>query len=125
MTEIKTKLNYTNPRKAVVINDWPSGGRIVTALFSVEQGKGNLERAVRVTSKPGTPNILNAPKKLTYARKVAYADGSDGRLYILELAANYNFVTVMRGTFDYTQETIHSDDERHAGLIAMLNEVVG
>lgn len=125
MTEIQAKLTYTNPRKAVVIENWPAGGKQVTALFSVEQGKGNLERAVRVTSKPGNPNIFNTPKKLTYARKVAYVDGSDGRLYILELAANYNFVTVMRGTFDYNQETIHSDDERHTALLAMLNEVVG
>jgi hypothetical protein len=125
MSVVETKLQYSNPRKSVAIDNWPAGGRIVTALFSVEQGKGNLERAVRVTSKPGTPNVLNAPKKLTYARKVVYVDGSDGRLYILELAANYNFVTVMRGTFDYNQETIHSDDERHQALIAMLNEVAG
>lgn len=123
MTEIKTKLTYTNPRKSVVIDNWPAGGKQVTAFFSVEKGKGNLERAVRVTSKPCDSKVFNTPKKLTYARKVAYVDGSDGRLYILELAANYNFVTVMRGTFDYNQETIHSDDERHPALIAMLQEL--
>lgn len=114
---LESRLTYSNPRKFVVIDNWPSGGQRVKATFSVEK-KGTLERAVRTTGN-------NKPKKLTYARLVVFVDGSDGKLYILELAANYNFVTVFRGTFDYQQETIWPDkDDRYPALIEMLKETI-
>jgi hypothetical protein len=108
------KLSYENARKDVVIEDWPNGRtQKVKAVFSVETGpKG--ERAVRVTT--------GKLKKLTYARKVRYVDGSDGRLYILEIGHYNNAITVMRGTFDYQQEYITADDYRHAGLWEMFTE---
>jgi hypothetical protein len=104
----ETKLMYSNPRKEVTIENWPSGGQIVTANFSVEVNKKG-ERGVRQTT--------GKPKKLTYARKVVFADGSDGRLYVLELGCYNNAISVMRGTFDHSQEYITETDERHADLM--------
>lgn len=119
MTETQTKLTYSNPRKNVVIEDWPSGKLRTKATFTVEEGKGK-ERAVRVTVNPKTGRE-NAAKKLTYARKVVFVDGSDDRLYILELS-DYGFISVMKGTFDYQHETIWPDkDERFSSLMEFFS----
>lgn len=117
-------LIYSNPRKSVEIADWPSGSLRTTATFSVECDPKRGERAVRVTVNPKTGR-LNAPKKLTYAKEVVYVDGSDGKLYILELTA-YGFITVMRGTFDYNYETIHQSAQsaRYALIRELFKQAV-
>lgn len=92
-------MEYTNPREKVIIEDWPSGSRRVTATFEVEKRASKGERAVRTTT--------GKPKKLTYAQFVRFVDGDDGRLYVLELSAYSNMISVMKGTFDYQHEVIH------------------
>ena len=115
------QLTYSNPRKDVVIEDWPSGKFKTKAVFTVE-AKGDKERAVRTTYHP-IHDYANAPKKLTYAQKVRFVDGSDGRLYIIELSANYNMISVMKGTFDYNHETIHlsSQPERYNQIKSLFD----
>lgn len=118
MTNETVVLTYSNPRKELVISDWPSGSHKTEARFNVEANKGK-ERAVRITVNPKTGRD-NAPKKMTYASKVVFVDGSDGKLYILELT-DYGFVSVMRGTFDYGQETIHKDNPRYEDVRKLLD----
>jgi hypothetical protein len=110
-------LTYSNPRMNVVIEDWPSGSLRTKATFSIEQNKRG-ERAVRVTVNPKTGR-LNAPKSMTYATKARFVDGSDGRLYIIELS-QFKHISVMKGTFDYSQETIYERDPRYAAVLALF-----
>ena len=105
---------YTNPRKSAVINDWPSGSKRVTATFSVESHPKRGERAVRQTT--------GNPKKLTYAKSVVFADGDDGRIYVLELS-QYGMISVMKGTFDYNEETVHDSNPRYSALRALFDQV--
>lgn len=118
---MEASLVYSNPRKALVITDWPSGKYKTTATFTVESKANKGERAVRVTVHPKTGRA-NAPKALTYADRVVFADGNDGRLYVLELTS-YGFISVMRGTFDYSQESIFQKDARYAAVLALFDEV--
>lgn len=104
---------YSNPRMQVTIPDWPSGKRRVVANFWVEIHPKRGQRACRETDG-------RTPKKLTYAERVRFVDGDDGRLYVIEHTARYSFVSVMKGTFDYQHETIHKDDERYDALVALL-----
>ena len=103
--------NYSNQRLRVEIPNWPQGRDTRgLAVFEVESnGKG--ERAVRTTT--------GKPKKLTYALTVRFVDGDDGRLYVAELS-RYGHITIMRGTFDYEQETVYSDNPRHADLLSLF-----
>lgn len=111
-------LNYTNPRKNVLIEDWPYGNKRVRCMFEVEENKVK-ERAVRTTENPKTGS-WNKPKKLTYARKVLFVDGSDGRTYIL---SHVGFaISVMQSNMKYSQEYIASDDERFENLNKMFGE---
>ena len=110
MTVETEKLTYSNPRKSVVIEDWPSGSYKTKATFVVESApKGNQERAVRVTVNPKTGRANN-PKKLTYATLVRFVDGSDGKLYIIEKSI-YSFISVMKGTMDFQHEVIHESQQ--------------
>jgi hypothetical protein len=112
MTTTNEVLTYSNPRTSVIIEDWPIGRQKKgKAVFEVEKTNRG-ERAVRTT--------FGKPKKLTYAGKVRFVDGSDGRLYVLELSAH---ITVMKGTFDYNHETIHksSSPERYEELLKLFD----
>ncbi len=102
------QLTYRNPRKDVVITDWPSGSLRTTATFHIEANKKG-ERAVRTTINPKTGRI-NAPKALTYSPKVRFVDGSDGRLYVISF----------KGTFDFSQEAIFERDPRFASVLALF-----
>jgi hypothetical protein len=115
MTDV---LVYSNPRKQLEIDDWPYGARRTKASFSVE-ANGGKERAVRVPINP-TTGRLNKPSKMTYATKVVFVDGSDGRLYILEKTDGFKHLTVMRSTFDYSEEVIYSTDARYEAILALL-----
>jgi hypothetical protein len=65
---------YSNPRIAATIENWPHGGKRVTAQFYIEEHPTRGQRAVRVTT--------GAPKKLTFAKQMRIVDGDDGRTYI-------------------------------------------
>ncbi len=115
-----TGLSYSNPRMSCVIEDWPLGSTKRTkATFTIEQNARG-ERAVRVTVDPKTGRDCT-PKKLTYALRMRFVDGSDGRLYIIEDNSNYGHLSVMRGTFDQQHEVIYKDSERHAEVLALFN----
>lgn len=104
--------NYSNPRMAATIADWPHGSQRVTAQFSIEQDPKRGERAVRVTT--------GAPKKLTFARKMRIVDGDDGRTYILALSHYGQMVSVMRGDMKFNHETISETDPRCAELLKLF-----
>ena len=72
---------YSNPRMSAIIENWPSGGKHVTAKFSIEIREGKGERAVRFTTGAG--------KVLTFARKARIVDGDDGRTYIVGLCEQH------------------------------------
>lgn len=107
---------YTNPRKEVVIKDWPYGNKRVKCKFYIEKSKGK-ERACRVTIKPGT-DTWNKPKKLTYARKVLFVVGDDGRTYIMQQVGFA--LSIMQSNMKYSEEYITGDDPRWFDLIKMF-----
>ena len=104
-------MNYRNPRRKAVIENWPNGGHRVTATFEIESDPKRGERAVRTTT--------GAPKKLTYAVKVRIVDGDDGRTYIAELTA-YRHISIMRGDMKYQAETIHPDNPRYPAILELF-----
>ena len=111
---------YTNPRKSITIEDWPYGSKRVKCCFSVEQVKtatGFKERAVRITVNPKT-GAANKPKKLTYAHKVLFVDGSDGKTYIMQDVGWA--INVMQSNMKLQQEYINRDDTRYLGLYNMF-----
>lgn len=113
-------LNYTNPRKEVIIHDWPYGRGLKTRChFYIEEAKGK-QRACRVTQKPNT-GINNAPKKLTYARKVLFVNGSDGKTYIMQSVGWA--IIIMQSNMKYDEERISKDDPRFELLEQMFNQV--
>lgn len=120
MTADTTTLTYTNPTLYRLIEDWPSGKFKTRAEFKIEQNSKG-ERATRTTVNPKTGRP-NAPKLMTYARKSRIVDGSDGKLYIINLAQHFPMISVMMGTFDYGFETIHKEDSRYQELLALFND---
>jgi hypothetical protein len=103
-------ITYSNPRMNAVIENWPNGGKRVTARFEIEQTPRG-ERAVRTTT--------GAPTKLTFARKMRIVDGDDGRTYIAELRGGY--ITIRRGDMKFVEESaVWQDDPRHAALITLF-----
>ena len=102
---------YSNPRCHAVVEDWPSGGKRVQAIFRVEATKHG-ERAIRQTT--------GAPKKLTYARKVRIVDGDDGRIYIAHLG-DYRHIAIMTGTL-FSHDTVYETDPRYLGILALFSD---
>ena len=103
-------VSYSNPRMSATIENWPHGGKRVTATFEIETN-GRGERAVRITT--------GAPKKLTYAQKMRIVDGDDGRTYIAKLS-HYGFITIMNGDMKYDAETFHRDNPRMSDMLALF-----
>ena len=115
-------MKYSNPRKEVTILEWPHGAQKTKALFWVDKNpKTGQERAIRMTVNPKTGQN-SKPKVMTYAEKVRFVDGDDGKLYFIELTA-YGFISVMRGTFNYLHETIYKDYLQYAEVLALFDEV--
>lgn len=112
-------LTYSNPRKEVIVEDWPYGNKRVKCHFSVEESKGK-QRAVRITENP--KGGWNKPKKLTYARKVLFVDGSDGKTYILQQVGWA--LSVMQSNMKYSQESIDVKDDRYQALADMFDDEV-
>ena len=105
--------NYSNPRNAAIIPDWPSGSKRVAARFYIETDAKRGERAVRVTT--------GAPVKLTYAKRMRIVDGDDGRTYIAQ-DHGHGMVSIFRGDMKYQQEVAHSisNAERYAELMELF-----
>lgn len=106
-------IEYSNPRTSATIEDWPSGSKRVTAIFTIEQHPKRGERATRQTT--------GAVKKLTYALKARIVDGSDGRTYIAELTM-YGHISIMNGDMKFSKESIHPRDERYPAIRALFND---
>ena len=75
-------MEYSNPRKQAVFEDWPFGRSLrCRATFTIE-GNGRGERCSRVTIDPRNGRTCK-PKTTIYGRKARIVDGSDGRTYII------------------------------------------
>ncbi len=106
-------LNYSNFTRSRTIEGWPMGSnKRGTAIFTVESNKKG-ERGVRKTICEGREN---KPKALTYAAKVAFADGSDDRTYVMELCRFAEMISVMSSDMQHSKETLFPDDERFAAV---------
>jgi hypothetical protein len=99
---------YSNPRMSAVVANWPSGGKRVTAEFTIEQNPTHGERGIRTTT--------GKPKKLTYGRAARVVDGDDGKTYVAVQAAHYDHITIYRGDFKYAEETVFPNDPRYAAV---------
>jgi hypothetical protein len=112
-----TEKTYSNPETSKTIHNWPFGRDRATALFYVEVDPKRGQRAVRETIDPLTGKRFS-PKKLTYAKRVRFVDGSDGKTYILE--DNMSHFTIMQGTMKYQEEAIFPDSPRYAKTVALF-----
>lgn len=113
-------MKYTNPRKNLLIKDWPYGSKKTDCMFEVEETKGK-QRAVKTTRNPKTGR-WNKPKKLTYAQKVLFVDGSDGKTYIMQSVGWA--ISVMQSNMKLQQEYINVQDDRYIELAAMFEPEV-
>jgi hypothetical protein len=104
---------YSNARSIAVINDWPSGGRRVTAQFTIESDPKRGQRAVRVTT--------GSPVKLTFARRMRIVDGDDGRTYIAR-DHGAGMVSIFRGDMKYQHEVAHHPAPRYAQLMMLFGD---
>jgi hypothetical protein len=75
------KITFASPRLSATIENWPSGGKRVTAQFLVESHPKKGERVSRTTT--------GKPKCTTYGRRMCIVDGSDGRTYLLQESSSY------------------------------------
>lgn len=112
MTHIMAK--YSNPRTQATIENWPSGSKRVTAVFTIESDPKRGERAVRVTT--------GAPKKLTFAVKMRIVDGDDGRTYIAALTS-YGHITIHQSNMKFNEESFFERDACYADLRRALFDV--
>jgi hypothetical protein len=102
---------YSNPRLNATIDNWPSGSKRVTAVFTIEQHPTRGERAVRVTT--------GAPKTLVYARKARILDGDDGRTYLANLTI-YGHISIFNGDMKFRHEAVFEHDPRYPDLLALF-----
>lgn len=115
--------SYSNPRMEASIDNWPSGGKRVSAIFWIEQTPRG-ERGVRTTRDP-VSGKFSAPVKLTYASKARIVDGDDDRTYILELSAMYGHINIMRGDMKYqAEDAIFDKDPRYPELLKLFDSAV-
>lgn len=109
---------YSNPRKSLIVTDWPMGASAkTTATFTVESKLGKGERISRVTlDRFGNPC---AAKTTTYAEKVVIVDGDDGKTYILELTI-YGSISVTQSNLKFSHESIQETDSRFIQTKALI-----
>jgi hypothetical protein len=103
--------DYSNPRMAAVIEDWPSGSRRVKATFYVETDVKRGERVVRVTT--------GQPIKLTFAQRMRIVDGDDGRTYIAR-DHGHGMASIFRGDMKYEHEIAHEPSHRYNELMELF-----
>ena len=104
------EIQYTNPQKLLVIQNWPLGGsRRGEAVFQVESMPRG-ERVLRTTT--------GKPKASIYFDIVRLFTGSDGKTYYIGMSHN-RMLTVMGGDMKFV-ESIFPQDNRFARIKEML-----
>ncbi len=98
---------YNNPRMEATIDNWPSGAKRVTAVFSVETHPTRGQRAKRTTT--------GAPKVLTFAHQMRIVDGDDGRTYIAALTG-YGHITIFNGDMKFRHESVFEREPRYPAM---------
>lgn len=111
--------NYSNPTTLRTITDWPHGAHKTVAQFYVETHPRRGQRVCRTTRDPKTGRV-SKPKATTYHKAARIVDGDDGRTYILADCAPYGHLSVTQGNLQFTEESIHEGDPRHAELLKLL-----
>ncbi len=115
------KVTFSNPRLRAEFDDWPIGRGRVRCVFAVERDAKKGWRVSRTTT--------GKPKFTTWGGQACVVDGSDGRTYVLQVAAPYGFVKVYRHDFlDATGEIGRdaavfpdgADAGLHKGLLALI-----
>ena len=89
-------ITFTNPRISADFDDWPSGRDRVKCSFRVDRDKRGWRISRTTTNKHGA---WCKPKLSTYSGPAAIVDGSDGKTYILQIAAGYGFISIHRHDF--------------------------
>jgi len=105
-------MKFSNPRTKATIEDWPSGGKRVTAEFYVETNKRG-QRVGRVTT--------GKPKFTVYHKQMILVDGDDGRIYAVGTSNYADMLTIYEGTLKTTESVWPGSDE-HAELEKLLTE---
>lgn len=113
-------INYSNPRKTLVVEDWPWSKYKTRATFQVEYKRGHGDRCSRVVVNPKT-GVEAAPKYTTYGRIVRIVDGDNGRTYIATMTM-YSHISILQANMQYQEEAIFSHDSRYAPLLAAMKE---
>jgi hypothetical protein len=113
-------LTFGNPRTQAEFDDWPSGKFRVKCKFYVEHDVKRGFRVCRQTQdKAGK---WCEPKTLAFSGHCAIADGSDGKTYVLQIAAQYGFVSIWRHDFMTAWDSVFAEDARHAELLTIINQ---
>lgn len=103
-------MEYNNPTKQFVVDDWPYGRELKTqATFAVQSNKSG-ERVVRTTINPNTGQLMK-PKYTTYSKYQRIVTGEDKKTYILGVSHYGGMITVMQGNMKYQEEVIHESSE--------------
>jgi len=118
MNKLPETLTFSNPRSTAEFNDWPSGRDRVQCKFYVEHDAKRGYRVCRQTT--DRDGKWCKPKTMTYSGLCAIVDGSDGKTYILQIAAMYGFVSVWRHDFMTACDAIFEADPRHWELMKVI-----
>ena len=115
------RLTLSNPRKFAEVADWPIGRQRCRARFQIEAKVGHGERVARVTENKSRTG-WNKPKRSTYSTAWVIADGSDGRLYLVDHSRQWDRITVWPGTMKPPCQTFGNigDDDQKARYRELL-----
>ena len=94
-----------------VVDNWPSGGKRVTARFAIETHPKRGQRGMRRTT--------GKVKTLTYCHQARLVDGDDGRIYIAEITLHWRFIHIRGGDL-MNAETIFPDNPRYPEIRALF-----
>jgi len=107
---------FSNPRKSTRIENWPSGGKRVTATFEVEANKKG-ERIARTTT--------GKPKYTTYNKTMCIVDcEDDGKTYLLGLSTHVEMITVFSSDMKHSVKSFFDGDEQYPILKDLLKQSV-
>lgn len=108
-------LTFSNPRQTATFPDWPLGGnRRGNCTFTMEYKEGKGYRIVKQTT--------GKPKVATYGGKGAIVDGSDGKTYIIQFTAQFDFIRIMRHDFMSAGSVFKSSEPE---MFATLSALIG
>lgn len=90
---------FTNPVRALHLDDWPSGRHRVACEFRVEVDAKRGERVARRTEKAGAPGVWQNWKRTTYADEACIVTSErDGRTWILTFSRRFGCFELHPGT---------------------------